>query len=85
MVLRNRLYQELNSLFQPELFKDYAPNGLQVQGREEVRCLVTGVTASEALIKEAIRREADAIFVHHGYFWQGEDPCLVGMKYRRVK
>lgn len=85
MVLRNILYQELNSLFQPEMFKDYAPNGLQVQGREEVRCLVTGVTASEALIKEAIRREADAIFVHHGYFWQGEDPCLVGMKYHRVK
>ena len=65
-------------------FKDYAPNGLQVEGKSTINKIVSGVTASEALIDAAIEQGADAILVHHGYFWQGEDPCLSGMKGRRI-
>lgn len=64
---------------------DYCPNGLQVQGRPQIRRIVSGVTASQALIDAAIEREADAILVHHGYFWKGENPVLTGMKQRRIK
>lgn len=66
-------------------FRDYCPNGLQVEGRSVVRKLVTGVTASLALIEAAVAEGADAILVHHGYFWRGEDARVVGMKYRRLK
>ena len=66
-------------------FADYAPNGLQVEGDRPIRRLVSGVTASAALIEAAIALEADAILVHHGWFWKGESPCLVGMKGRRAK
>lgn len=66
-------------------FKDYAPNGLQVQGKADVQCIVTGVTATQALIERAIALNADMLLVHHGYFWRGEDPRLLGMKGRRVK
>lgn len=66
-------------------FRDYCPNGLQVQGRASIRKVVTGVTASVALIEEAIRRQADAIVVHHGYFWRGEDARVVATKYQRLK
>ena len=64
---------------------DYCPNGLQVQGRPQIKRLVTGVAASKALIDAAIEQQADAILVHHGYFWKGENPCIVGMKHRRIK
>lgn len=64
---------------------DYCPNGLQVQGRPQIRRIVSGVTASQALIDAAIERETDAILVHHGYFWKGENPVLTGMKQRRIK
>lgn len=63
---------------------DYCPNGLQVEGRQEVRRIVSGVTASLALLEAAAAAEADLVLVHHGYFWKGEDPRLVGMKGRRV-
>ncbi|MEE9303317.1 MAG: Nif3-like dinuclear metal center hexameric protein, partial [Thiotrichaceae bacterium] len=62
-----------------------APNGLQVEGKDSVKKIVTGVTASEALIDAAIVQGADAILVHHGYFWNGENPCLTGMKGRRIR
>lgn len=65
-------------------FQDYAPNGLQVQGRETVKRIVSGVSASQTLIEAAVERGADAILVHHGYFWRGEDPRVVGMKARRL-
>ena len=64
--------------------KDYCPNGLQVDGERPVARLVTGVTASQALIDAAIAADADALLVHHGLFWRGDDPCLVGIKGRRV-
>ena len=78
------LESKLTALFQPRSFKDYAPNGLQVEGKGEIKKIVTGVTASMALIEEAVKREADAIIVHHGYFWKGESQEIVGMKYRRL-
>ena len=65
-------------------FTDYAPNGLQVAGPEQVRRVVSGVTASQALIDAAADRGADLLVVHHGFFWKGEDPRVVGMKYRRL-
>ncbi|EIC19576.1 Nif3-like dinuclear metal center hexameric protein [Thiorhodovibrio frisius] len=66
-------------------FQDYCPNGLQVEGASRVARIVTGVTASQALIDAAAADGADALLVHHGFFWKGEDPCLVGIKGRRIK
>lgn len=74
-----------DAMLEPWRFKDYAPNGLQVEGRAEVQRIVCGVTASQALIDEAIARQADAILVHHGYFWKGEDSRVVGYKKRRLQ
>ncbi len=65
-------------------FRDYCPNGLQVEGRPEVRRLATAVTANQGVIDAAIEWEADALLVHHGYFWKGEDERIVGMKQRRI-
>ena len=78
--LKRALDEELNSA----AFNDYCPNGLQVEGSAVISRLVSGVTASQALIDRAVALEADAVLVHHGYFWRGEDPCLVGMKGRRI-
>ncbi len=64
---------------------DYCPNGLQVEGRPQVRRIVSGVTASQALVDAAVAAEADVLLVHHGYFWKGENPCVTGMKQRRLK
>lgn len=79
------LIQYITELLAVDRFKDYAPNGLQVEGRREINRLVCGVTASRALIDAALEAGADAILVHHGYFWKGEDPCLVGMKAERIR
>ena len=65
--------------------RDYCPNGLQVEGQIHISSIVTGVTASLAMIEAAIEARADALFVHHGYFWRDEDPCLTGLKYARIK
>lgn len=81
----NRLVSELANFLQVNRFQDYCPNGLQVEGRPEVRRIVTGVTASQALIDAAIEVDADAIMVHHGYFWRGEPAEVIGMKKNRLK
>lgn len=81
---RDRLKKTLDSELNSAAFSDYCPNGLQVEGSAHISRLVSGVTASQALIDRAVELDADAILVHHGYFWRGEDPCLVGMKGRRV-
>lgn len=75
----------LQSTLKPWSYSDYCPNGLQVEGKAEVQLLVTGVTACQALIDAAIDLKADAILVHHGYFWKSEDPCIAGMKKKRLK
>jgi dinuclear metal center YbgI/SA1388 family protein len=74
----------LNNYLSVSEFTDYAPNGLQVEGRRTVQTVVTGVTACQALVDEAIARKADAILVHHGYFWKNEPQAIVGMKRRRI-
>lgn len=66
-------------------YRDYCPNGLQVEGRPAIGLVVSGVTASLALIEAALDLKADAILVHHGYFWRGEDPRVVGIKHKRLK
>ena len=80
----NELEIYLNQLLDTARFHDYCPNGLQVEGRNEIHRLVSGVTASLDLLEAAVAANADVILVHHGYFWRGEDPCLIGMKHRRI-
>jgi dinuclear metal center YbgI/SA1388 family protein len=74
----------LAEVLQPERFKDYCPNGLQVEGRGQVGKLVSGVTACRGLLEAAIDHKADAVLVHHGYFWKGENPRLIGIKRQRI-
>ncbi|AMM23847.1 Nif3-like dinuclear metal center hexameric protein [Variovorax sp. PAMC 28711] len=81
---RHELLHAFDLLLAPERFKDYGPNGLQVEGRTVVRKIVSGVTASRALIEAAIHAEADAIFVHHGLFWSGQDGRVTGWMKQRL-
>ncbi|WP_040976591.1 Nif3-like dinuclear metal center hexameric protein [Necropsobacter massiliensis] len=81
LILERIINQKLNS----EAISDYAPNGLQVEGCAEVKTVITGVTACQALLDYAVTRQADAVIVHHGYFWKNENPCIRGMKGRRIK
>jgi dinuclear metal center YbgI/SA1388 family protein len=85
MTDRTELLQAFDSLLQPERFRDYGPNGLQVEGRAGVRKLVSGVTASRALIEAAIEARADALFVHHGLFWRGQDGRVTGWMKERLR
>lgn len=85
MIDAENLAEYCDELLSVDGFNDYCPNGLQVAGERPVRVLVSGVTASQALLQAAIDVGADAILVHHGWFWKGEAPCLVGMKGRRVR
>lgn len=82
---RLELTRYLNEFLQVSNYKDYAPNGLQVEGKAQINTIVTGVTACQALIDRAIELNADAILVHHGFFWKGESEVITGMKYRRIK
>ena len=82
---RKQLLTHLENLLQSRRIRDYCPNGLQVEGRERIHHIVTGVTASQALIEEAIELGADTLLVHHGYFWKGEDQRVVGIKKERLK
>jgi dinuclear metal center YbgI/SA1388 family protein len=84
MASAQQLLQAFDALLQPERFTDYAPNGLQVEGRAEVRRLVSGVTASRALIEAAVAAQADAILVHHGLFWRGYDGRVTGWMKQRL-
>src|SRR3569833_4462260 len=83
MLRRDELLAYLDELLDVRRYADYAPNGLQVEGAEVVRTVVRGVTASRALVEAAVRAGADALLEHHGYFWRGEDPRVVGMKRAR--
>ncbi|MDK9764995.1 Nif3-like dinuclear metal center hexameric protein [Vibrio sp. D420a] len=80
-----QLEKILNEKLQPQQIKDYSPNGLQVEGTPEVTRIVTGVTASQALIDKAVELNADALLVHHGYFWKGEPEPIRGMKGKRIR
>lgn len=74
----------IESLLEVGLFRDYCPNGLQVEGKEKVQRIATAVTASQKVLEAATALGADALIVHHGYFWRGEPPNLVGIKKRRI-
>ena len=78
------LERYLAELLNVAAMKDYCPNGLQVEGRAEVELVICGVTANQALLDVAVARGADAILVHHGYFWRGEDARVVGLRRRRL-
>lgn len=84
-VTREALTYYLSELLKPEDFKDYCPNGLQVEGRDEIASLVCGVTANQALLDLAVAEGADAILVHHGWFWRGESGAVTGIKRNRLK
>ncbi len=84
-VALNTLVEEADRYLGSTKIQDYCPNGLQVEGRPQVMRIVSGVTASQALLDAAVDARADLVLVHHGYFWKGENPCVVGMKQRRLK
>jgi len=84
-ITNTKLEQYLAKVLKPEKIKDFCPNGLQVEGKEIITKIVTGVTASQALIDEAVRLKADAVLVHHGYFWKNESYIIRGMKHKRIK
>ena len=85
MTSLHTLLQRLDDWMQPSLFEDHAPNGLQVEGRDSVSRLALGVTASADVIDQSVAWGADALLVHHGYFWKRESPVLTGIKGQRVR
>ena len=85
MVSRVELTSYIDALLDVKKFKDYAPNGLQVEGKDTINAIVTGVSACQALIDKAIKLNADAILVHHGFFWKNESPTIEGMKKNRIQ
>ena len=84
MIDRDALHRHLHELLEADRFKDYGPNGMQVEGKPAIHKVVTGVTASLALIEAAIDARADAIFVHHGLFWRGQDGRVTGWMKQRL-
>jgi len=82
---RDTLTKHLAETLDINRFRDYCPNGLQVEGKPQISRLITGVTASLALLEAAVAAHADALLVHHGYFWRGEDPRVVGSRRARLK
>lgn len=85
MIDQKELKTYLNQLLNVDMITDYCPNGLQVEGKKDIHTIVTGVSASRELIEAAILKKADAILVHHGYFWKGENQVITGIKYQRIQ
>jgi dinuclear metal center YbgI/SA1388 family protein len=85
MASLNDITLYINELLTPEKFQEYCPNGLQVEGKIAIKTLVSGVTANQALLDAAIDKNADAILVHHGYFWKGENATITGIKRQRIQ
>ena len=84
MILRDNLATYLYELLACATFDDYAPNGMQIEGAGQIRRICTAVTASLDAINQAIALQADALLVHHGYFWRGETPVIKGTKRERI-
>ncbi len=84
MIHSTEIINHLNGLLKPQRFRDYAPNGLQVQGSDRVRKIITAVSASQRAIDFAIEQEAEMLLVHHGYFWKHENPVVEGLKAQRL-
>lgn len=85
MIKQSTLISYLDKLLKVKTVKDYCPNGLQIEGKKEIKTIVLGVSACIDLIEAAINKKADAIIVHHGYFWKGENRSITGINYRRIK
>ncbi|KGP63204.1 metal-binding protein [Legionella norrlandica] len=84
MITRDELSLYLLNFLDCSQFQDYAPNGIQVEGKDCIKRICTAVSASEEVITQAIEWQADALLVHHGYFWRGENPVISGMKRQRI-
>ena len=84
-ITREELAAYLAQTLNVAQYRDYCPNGLQVEGRNEISLIVSGVTASQALLEAALDLRADAVLVHHGDFWRGEDARVIGIKHKRLK
>jgi len=84
VVTLTKLVSHINDILNVDKFNDYAPNGLQLEGSNKINKLATAVTASLDVIKKAVDMNADALLVHHGYFWKGEDQTITGMKKKRL-
>ncbi|MFJ1268133.1 Nif3-like dinuclear metal center hexameric protein [Legionella lytica] len=85
MISQKELTSHLQQLLSCDRFNDYTPNGLQVEGKEQIKRICTAVTASDEVISQAIDWKADALLVHHGYFWRGESSVITGMKRQRLQ
>ncbi len=85
MIALTQLVKETNQLLEIDQYRDYCPNGLQVEGKAEVQSILSGVTASQALIDTAIEKGVDLVLVHHGFFWKGENETITGIKKKRLK
>ncbi len=84
MITHSQLANYLHDLLGCSSYKDYAPNGMQVEGKKNITRICTAVTAAADVIDEAVAQHADALLVHHGFFWRGEDPVVTGMKKHRI-
>jgi dinuclear metal center YbgI/SA1388 family protein len=84
VITRKELSVYLNDFLSCGLYNDYAPNGIQVEGKDKIQRICTAVTASDDVISQAVAWQADALLVHHGYFWRGEDPVITGIKRQRI-
>ncbi|BAS67202.1 Nif3-like dinuclear metal center hexameric protein [Bathymodiolus septemdierum thioautotrophic gill symbiont] len=85
MVNNKTLSEYCHAYLNVDAFKDYSPNGLQVEGRSDIQTIISGVSANQDLIDRAIDEKTDALFVHHGFFWKGEDQRITGIKKNRIK
>ncbi len=85
MAQLNSIVEYCNGLLRIDEFSDYCPNGLQIEGRQQIKRLICGVTACQDLIERAIEVRADAILVHHGFFWKNENPVITGIKRQRIQ
>ena len=85
MTSRNLIVKYCDDLLQINQFKDHCPNGLQIEGKDEINIIVTGVSACLDLLKMANAKKADMIIVHHGYFWKNESRCITGYHKKRIE
>jgi dinuclear metal center YbgI/SA1388 family protein len=85
MIDNKTLEKYLNKYLNVANFSDYCPNGLQIEGKSQIRKIITGVSANQDLIDRAIDENADALLVHHGFFWKGENQAITGIKKNRIK
>ena len=84
MAALRQIVDYCNDLLRIQEFRDYCPNGLQVEGKSEVNKIIAGVTASQDFIEQAVEQGADAVLVHHGYLWKNESSSITGLKKNRI-